>query len=77
MRLREQKLKALTDHNLELKRRLGMMRLQNELEPRIKKLGLVAPDPSQIWRLPEPPRTALPVREPDFSSQRDFASRSP
>src|SRR5580765_8880604 len=55
MRLREQKLKALTDHNLELKRRLGMMRLQNELEPRIKKLGLVAPDPSQIWRLPEPP----------------------
>jgi hypothetical protein len=78
MRLREQQLKALSEHNLDLRRTLATMRLQTELEPRIKKLGLVAPDPSQIWRLPEPPRTApVPVREPDFSSQRDFASRSP
>jgi len=78
IRVREQKLKALSDHNLLLRSQLAMMRLQKELEPRIKKLGLVAPDPSQIWRLPEPPRTApIPVREPEFSPQRDFAARSP
>ena len=78
IRLRELRLKALSNHNLDLRNGLAMMRLQKELEPKIKKLGLAMPDPSQIWRLPEPPRMApAPALEPEFSPQRDFAARSP
>lgn len=56
IRKREQKLSALEDQNDKLRKQLTMMCSPGYLEARIKELnlGLVAPDPSQIWRLAEP-----------------------
>jgi hypothetical protein len=78
IRLREQRLNLLTKQNRELRGLAAMMRLPRSLEPRIKKLGLVAPDASQIWRLTEPSRMAPePGRELESVPLRDYAARSP
>ena len=72
---REQKVNALAKQNQDLRAQLAMMRLQTYLEPRIKKLGLVVPDNSQIWHLPEPPRVNWdPSRAPEFPPQ-NYAAR--
>ena len=53
---REVRLNELAQQNEKLKKQLGMMRSPWFLEMRIKELnlGLVRPEPAQIWRLPEP-----------------------
>jgi hypothetical protein len=53
---REVRLRELAAQNEKLSKQLSTMRLPGLLEARIKELnlGLVQPDPSQIWRLPEP-----------------------
>jgi Septum formation initiator len=55
---RELHLDALTDQNDKLRRQLGWMRSPSYLERRIRELGLglVPPQPSQVWRLDEPAR---------------------
>ena len=57
---REVRLRDLGDQNEKLQKQLGTMRSPGLLETRIKELnlGLVQPDPTQIWRLPEPCREA-------------------
>jgi hypothetical protein len=53
---REVHLKKLTDDNENLRKQLATMRSPRFLEGKIKELnlGLVAPQPQQIWRLNEP-----------------------
>ena len=58
----------LEQQNEKLKRQWAMMRSPQFLETRIKELnlGLVAPQPSQVWRLPEPasePASAIADRQ--------------
>ena len=55
---REVRLRELVDQNEKLRKQLGTMRSPGPLELRIKELnlGLVQPDPTQVWRLPEPSR---------------------
>ena len=57
---REVHLRELADQNEKLRKQLGTMRSPALLETRIKELnlGLLQPDPAQIWRLPEPSREA-------------------
>jgi hypothetical protein len=56
IKLREIRLATLEEQNEKLRKQLGMMRSPGFLEERIRawKLGLVSPQPSQIWRLTEP-----------------------
>jgi hypothetical protein len=68
IRKREMRLKDLNDQNDKLRRQLAFMRSPPFLETRIKELnlGLVPPQPSQIWYLTEPcPQT----NKPDGSRQ--------
>ena len=70
---RELRLGELAGQNEKLRKQLGTMRSPRFLEMRIKELnlGLVQPEPSQVWRLPEPSR--------DLSSQgpeRQYAARA-
>ena len=55
---REVRLGELAGQNEKLRKQLGTMRSPRFLEMRIKELnlGLVRPEPSQVWRLPEPSR---------------------
>ncbi len=55
---RERRLGEVQEQNEKLRKQLGTMRSPRFLEMRIKdlNLGLVPPQPSQIWRLPEPAR---------------------
>src|SRR5438045_205357 len=57
---RELRLTTLSGQNEKLKKQLATMRSPAFLEGRIKdlNLGLVQPQPGQIWRLPEPVRDA-------------------
>jgi len=64
---RELRLEQLTVHNKKLEKQLQAMRTPLFLEQRIKALGLVAPPPSQVWRLPEPAR--------DWPGTRELAAR--
>src|SRR5215471_17340594 len=59
----EQRLADLLKQNKDLTTELNTMQLPSSLEKRIAdlKLGLVRPQPSQFWHLPEPPRE--PVHE--------------
>jgi cell division protein FtsB len=56
IKIRESRLAALEDQNEQLKKQLAFMRSPRFLEARIKEwnLGLVQPQPGQIWRLNEP-----------------------
>jgi hypothetical protein len=69
---REVRLRELADQNEKLKKQLGTMRSPRLLEARIKELnlGLVQPEPGQVWQLPEPSRE-LPVP----SGGRHYAAR--
>jgi cell division protein FtsL len=55
---REVHLRELADQNEKLRKQLSTMRSPGPLEARIKELnlGLVQPEPSQVWRLQEPSR---------------------
>jgi len=66
---KEQQLMSLQDQNEKLKTQLAMMHSQTYLEMRIKQLnlGLVPPQPSQVWRLPEP--------QPDAGRERQYAQQ--
>jgi hypothetical protein len=74
MKQRELRLTDLENQNEKLKKQLGTMRSPPWLERRIGvkelNLGLVAPDQSQIWRLPEPPRDGTKtVSERQYAAQ--------
>ena len=61
---RELQVTALADQIEKLRKQLGTMRSPRYLEKRIQELGLglVAPQPAQVWRLSEPVRD-LPGQE--------------
>jgi hypothetical protein len=61
---RELYLAALAEKNVQLSKQLGAMRSPPYLEKRIQELGLglVPPQPAQVWRLSEPVRD-LPRQE--------------
>ena len=56
IRKRELRLQELERQNFNLRKELAFLRSPPSLRDRVKKLnlGLVAPDPSQVWYLPEP-----------------------
>ena len=56
IKLRENRLKQLAARNIDLDQQLQRMRELPFLEQKAKNLGLAAPLPSQVWRLPEPAR---------------------
>lgn len=62
---RERHLARLIEENVQRRKQWANMRQPQFLELRIKELnlGLVPPQPSQIWRLPEPARE-VPASEP-------------
>jgi hypothetical protein len=63
---RETRLKELKDQNDKLRRQLAFMRSPSFLETRMKELnlGLMPPQPSQIWYLTEPtPQTTRQNRQ--------------
>ena len=51
---RELRLAGLAYQNGKLENELARMRLPRSLELRIKDLGLILPQPAQVWRLSEP-----------------------
>ena len=69
---RETWLEKLENQNEKLKNQLGTMHTVQYLEKRIRELnlGLAAPQPSMVWRLPEPAREAVrPVAEHPFAAE--------
>jgi hypothetical protein len=72
-KLRENRLSALDEQNEKLKNALAVMHRPGFLEQRIKELnlGLMPPQPSQVWRLPEPGKEPVkPVeRERQYAVQ--------
>ena len=67
---REVRLRELADNNEKLRKQLGTMCSPRLLETRIKDLGLVRPEPGQVWQLPEP-HCESPVAHVD----REYAAR--
>ena len=65
IRTRELRLQGLQEQNEKLRKQLAVMRSPQFLETRIKELqlGLVAPQPSQVWRLNEPAGGPVPERQ--------------
>jgi hypothetical protein len=74
-RRRELELNVLRDQNEKLKKHLAMMHSPRYLETRIRELnlGLVPPQPSQIWRLSEP---VIEASLPDHSQYASQSSRN-
>jgi len=74
---RETRLGTAREMNEKLRKQLATMRSPAVLEERIKTLGLEQPQPSQIWRLPEPSRDgSRPPRQSQYASQagREFVA---
>src|SRR5262245_1280939 len=71
---REASVRKLEDYNEKLKKQLAFMRSPAFLETRIKELhlGLLPPQPSQIWRLAEP----SPEPAADTGQEREYAART-
>jgi hypothetical protein len=72
IRKRELRLTELTEQNEKLKKQLAMMRSLPFLEQRIRELnlGLVPPQPSQVWRLNDPvPPPAAGRAERQYAQQ--------
>jgi hypothetical protein len=61
IRKRELHLAALADQSEKLRKQLGTMRSPGYLQTRIQELGLglVPPQPAQVWRLSEPPHDLI------------------
>jgi hypothetical protein len=71
---RELHLAALADQNEKLRKQLGTLRSPHYLERRIQELGLglVPPQPAQVWRLTEPTRELpRPEGEQQFAAPRE------
>lgn len=68
---RELRLTELADQNEKLSRQLATLRSPRFLERRIQELGLglVPPQPAQVWRLSEPPRD-----QPRLTGERQYAA---
>ena len=74
IRAREHRLTALENQNKKLRDQLAILYSPPYLDAQIKRLnlGLVPPQPSQIWRLPEPVPDAPPAgRAQQYAAQRD------
>ena len=71
IRRREQELHALQDQNQKLSLQYSMMCSQKFLEAKIKelKLGLVSPQPSQVWRLQSPVSMPATLGERQIAAQ--------
>ncbi len=72
IRKREQTLGVLEGDNEKLRRRLAILCSPASLEAQIRRLGLglVPPQPSQFWRLPEPaPENPKTGRDRQFAAQ--------
>jgi hypothetical protein len=70
---REVRLQVLLDQSDKLRRQLGTMRSPPYLERRIQELGLglVRPQPAQVWQLSEPVRDAArPESEQQYATPR-------
>jgi hypothetical protein len=75
---REVRLRELADNNEKLKKQLGTMRSPRLLEARIKDLGLVRPEPGQVWQLPEPSREpAGPRADREYAAREGQATNMP
>lgn len=76
IRKHESELRGLQDLNEKLRKQLAIMTSPRFLDQRIKELnlGLVPPQPSQIWRLTEPePVTEAPEAERQYAAQEPSA----
>jgi hypothetical protein len=73
IRKREHEVNALQDQNEKLKKQLAIMYSPKFLEAKIKELnlGLVPPQPSQIWRLRIEPETTSPPGEREYAARRN------
>lgn len=73
IRARETRLAALQDQNETLRKQLANMRSPKFLEKQIRELnlGLMPPDPAQIWRLTEPKAEA-----PRLEGERHYAAQN-
>jgi transposase len=77
---REVRLSELAQQNEKLRKQLGTMRSPRFLEMRIKELnlGLVRPEPAQVWRLPEPYRElSAPHAERQYAARDGHAETVP
>ena len=77
---REERLADLLNDNDSRRKQLANMRLPGFLEKKIKdlNLGLTAPQPTQVWRLVEPPRTVpRPGREAQFVGEANRLAAGP
>jgi cell division protein FtsB len=72
---REQRLADLDEQNEKLKKQLATMRSPRFLEMRIKELslGLVPPQPNQVWRMAEPLRDQPPAAPAVPEAERQYA----
>ena len=74
---REVRLADLKNQNEKLRNQLALMRSPPFLEKRIQelRLGLVPPQPTQVWRLAEPARDLpRPERERQYATPRETAA---
>ena len=80
IRKRELRLGELAEQNEKLKKQLAVMRSPQFLESRIKELnlGLITPQPSQVWRMDEPvPTPPQAGRERQYAQQTAAARAVP
>ncbi|MDB6018906.1 MAG: hypothetical protein JWR19_3395 [Pedosphaera sp.] len=72
MKSREVRVSLLREQNDKLRNQLGTMLMPQHLEERVRelKLGLVPPQPGQVWRLPEPQIVqSSPPREQQYAAE--------
>jgi len=71
IRRREQELHGLQDQNEKLKRQYAMMCSPRFLEAKIKELnlGLISPQPSQVWRLQSPATSPAAAGDRQYAAQ--------
>jgi cell division protein FtsB len=76
---REHNLADLRDQNEKLRRQVGMLHSPQYIEMRLKELnlGLVQPQPAQIWRMVEPPAVVNPVAPAEYAARRDHQPALP
>jgi septal ring factor EnvC (AmiA/AmiB activator) len=71
LRRREARLQELREQNDKLKKQLAVLLSQRSLDQRVRelRLGLVLPQPAQVWRLPEPAADQpAPRAEPQYAA---------
>jgi hypothetical protein len=76
---REHSLADWRDQNEKLRRQVGMLHSPQYIEARIQELnlGLVQPQPAQIWRLVEPPAQIAPAAPAQYAAARNPAQELP